>query len=513
MPDIRSKKSGQQWNKDSFYKYQLEGNPDYKQYTPDQIWQAAQSDPEFEVMTDAPPEQSGFDAGQALSNFPSSFMGQAKQMVTGLKDAFNYAGPYSAFSNDRNITSDIAANPSGVMETAKTIPGAWWQDTKDYWTNPKRIEQDPARGFSDAAMLLGPLAWGSRAAGLARFASGFGKAATVADMASSPVPWVARGIAKVPDITNPIAESAMDYALKFPHKVPLGYRRNLRDLALQWGQWSPTELGAMKAQRKYKQALRDQRGLELNATNAGVDVDTGNIMTSARKDVVRGNRATPAEEAAAVAAVDDILNQPTNVNKQPVISPVRAADIRTRMNEATPPNPASSPVGITVNTPAQNLTAQARTAIGDAVRAELDRVIPGHRAKSLEAMKFHDLEAQADAIARHATGDSIIDHSNVGAMGAAAGHLVKGSLLAPVEMGFLAKKLHAPKHMASLANLLYSKNPGQLKGRMKLFQAPESAGIGGAVKAATRTNDKQKEKRPFDESNSKSNPARPFPED
>mgnify|MGYP006921288547 CR=1 FL=1 len=514
MPELKSKKSGKTWkDAQSFYNDYIQADPSAKSHSPDDLWEAARTSGGYDFADDAPqpvatqPPPTAtpgkpFSLGNMLYNLPSSFMKQGKEMLVGAGEILRNSNP-NFMSDPGTLASKMARGESlpGPTQIIKAV--------KDDYANfygggnfLSNLEKDPARVAADAASLIPIIGWGAKAAGMAKTAKVLNKIATVADLASSPIPMAAEVVGRAPMLANKLAKKSMTYALKLPADTAIEAGEKLRDFALK--EKIPMSMkGRSQAKKGFEQSNRDMKALEIDATDRGVDIDPNNIRSIAHEKVRHGNEGITPHESEAIQMVDSIIDDPKNYASGPV-SPIHAAGVRSRVNASSKPKPN------TINTEKRGLESQAFLAVGDATRKELGRNIPGHRDAAIRAMNFHDAYEAADRVQRALRNSSVIDHSQTGAMGASVGNVFTGNVVSPVVAGTAMKILHTPERVSQAAIKIYSKSPTSLR-RLDLKTRKPAQYGGQALKQVGKPNPL----RPFaeDDEQKQVNPLRPFPEE
>ena len=526
MPDIRSKKTGKQYTKQSLYDYQVEGNPEYRKYTPDQIWEAAQSDPNYEMAagTDAPPS---FSAVNMVKNLPGSLWNQQKESVKGIASLVKNFGPY-AMNDPESAVNRMASDPSfigQVQETLPKIPDAIADDYKNFYLGGNflhNLEQDPGRVVSDVAMVSGPIGWATRAAKLGRVASAVSKLGAAADFVTSPIPAASKAATTMlPPVLNRSARHMMDYGLSLPKGeggVGLKLGETLRDLALTEGH-NTSKAGMQRSLAEYETANQTMAKLTDDATKSGLRFDPLESQTHLAGPAYAQGIHSTEERASRVKSANKLLADPLyfgqldqdgklilNQKGNPAlrtITPNEAAEMRTNLNTDTKPDRG----GPTFSEHNQSEWLKAKEALADSLRDQLG-VIPGQRDAALRAFHMKKLAEAAERVQLAQRGSAPIDHATAGTLGA-AGKAIATGMPSPLALGWGAKNLHTPERMSKLAGAIFVKDPAALKGRANLFEQKARTAV-GAARAVSRKD----QSRPFSEYDRKQpDPSRPFQEE
>lgn len=499
MPELRNRKSKKVWyDRESFYRDAVALDPDLKAHSPQAVWDAYSKDPDYEVggqvsasqplPTTQEPPAAGFSPTNALFNLPGSFMKQAKQMGQGVLGALRQANP-EALMDTGSLASKAVASGAPVKyltDSASEAGSAIKKDYSDFYTSGKllkNIEEDPARLLADVATVAGPLGWMAKAGGFGRVAKGVSMVGDAANMLSSPVAIPSKIAGKIPAASKAMSEKGMTYALKLPPETTIEAGERLRDFALK-NKLDMGMTGRAKSKQGYKREVRNMSEMERNST---ADIDKTDVQLSARKAVSKGNRATDDKLADAYASVDKAIEAPVNFGGQPIISPVKAADIRKRMNES------AAPKRDTVRDVKSSLEAQGEQAVADAIREKLGEAIPGHRDTALRAMDFHDAYEAADRVQRGMRNSSLVDHMQTSSLGAPVSSVFKGHPFTPASIGAVGKFLHTPEKISKLAIKGYVQNPKAIEASIGQLRSPAARGMFNAAKQVEYTPATQEE--------------------
>lgn len=521
MPEIKSKKSGKTWkDAQSFFNDAVSVDPSLKSHSPDDLWNAAQSNEGYEVIgapvavnpsvantspTSTRPA-SEFSPIKMAKNFPGSFMKQGKQMVQGIPTVIAAANPIlSSHSGLQEVASKgLVPTLTSKFDQAKQIGSNVYDEYKDRYFSGnflQRLEEDPAAIAADAASLIPLVGWGAKAAGLAKTAKTLGTVGRVADFASSPVPWAAEAVTRAPMVGNKIAKAGMTYALKLPPDTTVEAGQRLRDFTLK-NRVDMGMSGRSRARKEYGKANDKLKQLETDATTAGMDINRANVSRDATSAIAKQNSADSRSLSRATDAVERKIDDQMNFGGQPVIPPTQAADIRKRMNASSAPK-----TGLVAHTSKESLEKQAEVAVANGIRQELGNAIPGHRETALNAMDWHDAFEAADRVQRGSRNASFIDHGQSAAMGAGVGNIFHGNLVAPAVIGGTAKFLHTPERVSKISIGLYNENPITLR-RAWNKANKITPGASNLIKASAQKDPG----RPFDEGQQPTDPSRPFKE-
>lgn len=506
MPPIESKSSKKRWaDINAFHADVVKADPSWQGSKPEDLLAAIQGNPDYTILSDEPPS-AGFSVGNMISNFPGSFKRNAENMGRGLKELYTQYSPMSPVNrpgSKEQIQSQLSSwqNPQSPVDKITDAVSNTAKEYKDFYLGGnflKNLEQDPARVAADVATVAFPLGRIAKAAGMAKTASTIGKIGTAADIVSSPIPAVSKAIETIPKISNPIAERAMTYAMKNPPNTELWKSKRGAKFALN-EEIPMGPQGRVKAYRAYKKSVREMSRMERDATSAGVDIDANQIKADALGKAPKSST-TDADKFS--QHVEDVMADPMHYGGQPVVSPSKAAEVRMNLNESVKPK-----VGV-VDSPEGSLLTQGRNAVLESTREAIGNAIPGHRQMAGRAMDFHDTFEAADRVSRGMRNSSVIDHSNTGAIGASAGHLLSGKVTSPVELGFFAKALHTPELVSKAAIKSYVKDPKAFAASARSIRSPQVQAIGNTFKTAGRKDPSK----PFAEDNNEVDPSRPFKE-
>jgi len=520
MPELKSKKSGKIWkDAQSFYNDYIQADSSAKSYSPDDLWEAARTSGGYDFADDTPQSVAAqpppttttsskpFSPVQMVKNLPRSFAKQGQEMAAGAGEIMRNVSPNAVY-DPRSIVGKAVANPGSVS------PGSIWNGITDTINAVKKdysdfygggnflanLEQDPARVAADAASLIPIIGWGAKAAGLGKTASTLGKTARVLDIASNPVAMASEAVARAPIPLNWAAKHLQESAMSFPKDVPIANRKTQTKHALNHG-IKMTEGGADKAKAGYSQSVQALHDIENKATANGVDMDVAKIEKRATSKPPTGGTKFVDQFNNEVA---DIMSDPLHFGGQPVVSPNKAAKVRKNLNASVQPQYG------TVNDQSLSMRKDAEKAVLEATKAELG-TIPTQKAAAVRSGRWGAVAERADSVARATRGFSAIDHAQPGALGATVGHGLGGKFLEPVQIGALAKLLHAPQNMSRVATSIYSRNPKAVAAGARTLQSPGLQATSNVLKQAGKPNPL----RPFaeDDEPQQVNPLRPFPEE
>ena len=236
MPPIKSKKSGTTWNDENeFYQYQLSKNPELKQYSPQQVFESAQSNPDFEVIQPAAaqPESIG-QVGQWSTQPPPSnpyWSDVAKNFLPDMGREFkNLAG---GLVNLPILNYKVITGQVSPADVASGI----YKDYKDYYGSgnfQENFRQHPARALGDAAAVLS--AGAGATAKLSKAGSAVNRAANVAGKAAAIIdpitmPWeLTKGALKLTGAHRGLYDRALSHFRNEGNAASLG---GIRDTLLE----------------------------------------------------------------------------------------------------------------------------------------------------------------------------------------------------------------------------------------------------------------------------------------
>jgi len=547
MPEIKSKKSGKVWkDAQSFYNDHLQADPELKQFTPEELWQSAQSDGNYELgqgqvdpqpqvpsqvnsaSTQPPPSGPVGFVGKALWNLPGSFVRQAKQMGTGLVEAARLANPNALFDPGSFHSKAVFTGSPGKMHArpydeildyyAKGIAdtgSAIKKDYQDFYTGGnflRNVESDPARVAADVASLMPIVGWAAKAGGFSKVASMASKVGAAADMASSPVPYATRAVSAASAGANAVARSGMKWSLQLPkNSTKPGMRTALAEYALR-NKLPMTAKGAKRADHLFEQEYGNMTQMESDATARGVLIEPSDIRSSANKEYSRGSidstqRSKFSDEVDGIMSDEDNFGLSGAPGQSFPVTPSRAGEIRKRLNRGTMPNKdAWQNQPEVANNPTKMLAAKS---VNKGIKSELASKIPGHGKAANRAQMAKRASDQAHTIAGNSDAASSIEHTHPYVVGANINNAIHGNANAASFWGSAAKALHTPQTVSRGSVAIF--NPDIMRLHRDMISARKP--LPRTMFNASKQFGKPDESRPFKkEEKIVNDPSRPFQE-